>query len=77
MNRYAALSFLIPALTAATTGGPTPPSTQDNTAMQMRRANLADVEVEYQGARSRRAGHPGACRRLRRLVRAVDGRARP
>jgi pimeloyl-ACP methyl ester carboxylesterase len=55
MNRYAALSFLIPALTAASTGGPTPSSKQDNTAMQMRRANLADVEVEYE---ERGAGEP-------------------
>ena len=55
MNRYAALSFLIPALTAAASGGPTPPSKQDNTAMQMRRANLSDVEVEYE---ERGAGEP-------------------
>ena len=55
MNRYATLSFLIPALTAASTAGPTPRSTQDNTAMQMRRANLADVEVEYE---ERGAGEP-------------------
>ena len=55
MIRYATLSLLIPALTAASTAGPTPPSTQDNTAMQMRRAKLADVELEYE---ERGAGEP-------------------